>query len=81
MRMIGITVFALAGNMWQNSKHQEELRVRYTAIVMAIAAFLLGVITLSIPTEITLFAVLYSAVGFGFCLAYLINLLRNARVD
>lgn len=79
MRMIGITVFALAGNMWQNSNHLEEIRVRNSAIIMAISAFFLGLITLAIPAEITLFTLAYAAIGFGFSIAYVVNLLLKPR--
>ena len=79
MRMIGITVFALSGNMWQNAKQTDEVRVRNTGVVMALAACLLGTVTLTIPAEITLFTMAYAAIGFGFSLAYLINLLTKGK--
>lgn len=78
MRMIGITVFALAGNMWNNSKQNDEKRVIDVARVMCLSAALLGLLTLLIPVELTWFAYLYAAIGFGFSLSYLINLIKVA---
>ncbi len=77
MRMIGITLLALAGNMWNNAGQSSDERVGYVAKVMCVSATALGVLTLMIPGEITWFSYLYAAVGFGFALAYLVNLLRN----
>jgi hypothetical protein len=79
MRMIGITVFALAGNMWQNSKQEDSSRVINVARVMCISAALLGILTLIVPVSLTWFAYLYAAVGFGFSLSYLINLISASR--
>ena len=77
MRMIGITLLALAGNMWNNAGQSSDLRVGNVAKVMCVSATALGVLTLFIPGEITWFSYLYAAVGFGFGLAYLVNLLRK----
>jgi hypothetical protein len=77
MRMIGITLMALAGNMWNNAGQSSDVRVGNVAKVMCISATALGVLTLLNPGEITWFSYLYAAVGFGFALAYLVNLLRN----
>lgn len=79
MRMIGITVFALAGNMWQNSKQEDSSRVITVARVMCGSAALLGLLTLLIPVSLTWFAYLYAAIGFAFALSYLINLISAAR--
>jgi hypothetical protein len=79
MRMIGITVFALAGNMWQNSKHTDESRVVTVARVMCFSAALLGVVTLLVPVTLTWFGYLYAAIGFGFSLSYLVNLIKVSR--
>ena len=79
MRMIGITVFALAGNMWNNAKQHDENRVINVARVMCLSATLLGVLTLMVPVSLTWFTYLYAAIGFGFALAYLLNLLKNSR--
>ena len=77
MRMIAITLFALAGNMWNNSKNSTDHGVGNVAKVMCVSATGLGVLTLMIPGEITWFSYLYAAVGFGFGLTYLINILRK----
>lgn len=79
MRMIGITVLALAGNLWNNSKQESEERVIYVARIMCVSAAALGLLTLLIPVELTWFGYLYAAVGFGFSLSYLLNLMRVSR--
>ena len=76
MRMIGITLFALAGNMWNNAKHDQAKRVINVARLMCISAALLGLLTLLIPVELTWFAYLYAAIGFSFSLSYLVNLIK-----
>lgn len=76
MRMIGITVFALAGNIWNNAKQENEERVIHVAQIMCASAAALGLLTLLIPVELTWFGYLYAAVGFGFSLSYLLNLLK-----
>ncbi len=77
MRMIGITLLALAGNMWNNAGQTSDERVGNVAKVMCVSATALGLLTLLIPGEITWFSYLYAAVGFGFGLAYLVNLVRK----
>ena len=77
MRMIGITLVALAGNMWMNSRNPSDASVRTVGIVMAIAATGLGILTLLIPAPLGWFAVLYAAVGFAFGLNYTVCLLRQ----
>ena len=77
MRMIGITLFALAGNMWNNAGQASDLRVGNVAKVMCVSASALGVLTLLIPGDITWFSYLYAAVGFGFALSYLLNMVRK----
>ena len=77
MRMIAITLFALAGNMWNNSRNSTDRGVGNVAQVMCVSATGLGVLTLLIPGELTWFSYLYAAVGFGFGLTYLINILRR----
>jgi hypothetical protein len=77
MRMIGITLLALAGNMWNNAGQSSDVRVGNVAKVMCASAASLGVLTLLIPGDITWFSYLYAAVGFGFGLAYLVNLVRK----
>jgi O-antigen/teichoic acid export membrane protein len=72
MRMIGITVLALAGNLWNNAGQEEERRVGNVAKIMCISAAALGVLTLLIPAQLGWFTFLYSAIGFGFSAAYLV---------
>ncbi len=75
MRMIGITLVALAGNMWMNSNQEDQVNLKRTAIIMCFSATSLGVITLFIPADINWFAALYALVGFGFGCAYLVALI------
>ena len=77
MRMIGITLVALAGNMWLNSESSSEKRLIAVATVMAIAATGLGVLTILIPTQLSWFTYLYAAVGFLFGLNYLVCIIRR----
>ena len=77
MRMIGITLVALAGNMWNNSQQRNDQRVASVAKIMCLSAAGLGVLTLMIPAPLAWFTYLYAAIGFGFSLAYLIALLRK----
>jgi O-antigen/teichoic acid export membrane protein len=75
MRMIGITLVALAGNMWMNSSQTDKRNLHKTAMVMTVSATSLGLMTLLIPTDLNWFSIAYAIVGFGFGLAYLIALL------
>jgi hypothetical protein len=77
MRMIAITLVALAGNMWQNSKLNNTAGVAFTGRVMFIAAAGLGFLTIFIPASLTPFAIGYAVIGFGFSISYLINLIRK----
>ncbi len=77
MRMIGITLIALAGNMWQNSKLNNATALGYVGRVMFIAAAGLGFLTIFIPAPLTPMAIAYAMIGFGFALSYLINLIRK----
>ena len=77
MRMIGITLVALAGNMWQNSKLNNAAGIGYVGRVMFIAAAGLGFLTIFIPASLTPFAIGYAVIGFGFSISYLINLIRK----
>ena len=70
MRMIGITLVALAGNMFSESSRGSEDSVMFSARVMLISAFALGVLTLCVPVQLTWFAIAYAVVGFGFSAAY-----------
>ena len=77
MRMIAITLVALAGNMWQNSKLNTAASLSFVGRVMFIAAAALGFLTVFIPNELTPFAILYAIIGFGFSISYLVNLIRK----
>ena len=77
MRMIGITLVALAGNMWQNSKLNNATALGYVGRVMFVAAAGLGFLTIFIPASLTPFAIGYAVIGFGFSISYLINLIRK----
>jgi O-antigen/teichoic acid export membrane protein len=79
MRMIGLTLVALAGNMMSVSLRGKDTAVIFSARVMAISAAGLGVLTLLIPIEtLTWFDYAYAAVGFGFSVAYLVGLIRSS---
>ena len=77
MRMIAITLFALAGNMWNNSKQADDSKVANIAKIMCLSATALGVLTLMIPAEFTWFSYFYAAIGFSFAISYLIGLLKK----
>lgn len=79
MRMIGLTLVALAGNMWIVSRSVSDAAVTTAGIVMAVVATGLGVLTLAIPAELGWFTVLYAAVGFAFGLNYAVCLVRQRR--
>lgn len=77
MRMIGLTLVALTGNMLVVSLHGSDKGVLFSARVMQVAASGLGVITLLIPSGWNWFVILYALVGFGFSVAYSIFLLQK----
>ena len=77
MRMIGITLIALAGNMWNNSQQSNDQRVASVAKIMCVSAAGLGVLTLMIPAPLGWFSYLYATIGFAFSLAYLFVILRK----
>ena len=79
MRMIGITVFALAGNMWNNAGQSSDARVENVAKVMCLSAASLGVLTLMIPVKLTWFSYVYAVIGFGFAISYAFNLFRSSK--
>ena len=70
MRMIGITLVALAGNMFSVSSRGNDASVLFSGRVMLTSAFALGVLTLMLPVQLNWFSIAYSAVGFGFSAAY-----------
>ena len=75
MRMIGITLVALAGNMFSVSSRGSDESVVFSGRVMLVSAFALGVLTLLLPVPLTWFAVAYAAVGFAFSGAYALALI------
>jgi hypothetical protein len=77
MRMIGVTLVALAGNMWMNSKQTNDSQVKNVGLVMAIAATGLGVLTLLIPAPFGWFTICYAAIGFAFGANYTLCLIRK----
>ena len=76
MQMIGITLVALAGNMWVNSKNSDPSSIKRVGFVMAVCASALGVLTLLIPVSMGWFAIAYAVIGFAFGANYLACLLR-----
>ena len=77
MRMIGITLVALSGNMYSVSRHGTDKAVLFSGRLMLFSAAGLGVITLTIPTNGSWFAQAYAMVGFGFSAAYAWALARK----
>ena len=77
MRMTGLTLVALSGNMFSHATKGSDDSVLLTAKVMAVSAFGLGVLTLLIPAAFTWFTIAYACVGFGFSLAYTVTILRK----
>jgi hypothetical protein len=77
MRMTGITLVALAGNMFAHARKGSDESVILASRVMLFSAFALGVLTLLLPATLNWFTVLYAAVGFSFSAAYGYFLLRN----
>jgi hypothetical protein len=71
MRMIGITLVALAGNMYSVSIKGSAASVFFSGKVMAVSAAGLGFLTLLIPAPLGWFTILYAIVGFGFSAAYI----------
>lgn len=74
MQMIGITLVALAGNMWVNASNADDKSVRRVGAVMAISATALGLLTMAIPAEIGWFAIAYAIIGFAFGVNYMLCL-------
>jgi O-antigen/teichoic acid export membrane protein len=78
MRMIAITLIALAGNMWQNSNlNNNAAGLKFVARVMFLSAAALGFFTIFIPSSLTPFAIGYAVIGFVFAISYLLNLLKR----
>ena len=74
MQMIGITLVALAGNMWVNSTNTDDNSVRRVGAVMAVSATGLGILTMAIPVEVGFFAIVYAIIGFAFGVNYMLCL-------
>jgi O-antigen/teichoic acid export membrane protein len=74
MRMIGITLVALGGNMFSVSSRGSDEAVRFSGRVMLVSAFALGVVTLIVPAPLTWFGIAYAVVGFVFSAAYTVAL-------
>jgi len=81
MRLMGITLIALSGNLIGISIWGSPRLLTYVGDVMLVSAALLGVLTLLIPAKLGWFTLLYSAVGFGFSAAYAMALLNQRRSD
>jgi NhaP-type Na+/H+ or K+/H+ antiporter len=80
MRMIGITLFALAGNMWQNSKlNNNQAALKFVGRVMFVSAAALGLLTIFIPTTLSPFAIGYALIGLIFAISYLVNLFKGSK--
>ncbi len=77
MRMIGITLVALSGNMYSVSAHGTDKAVLFSGRLMLVSAAGLGAITLLIPTSHNWFTIGYAMVGFGFSAAYAFALSRK----
>lgn len=76
MRMIGVTLVALTGNMLMVSLTATEKGVLNSALIMMISATGLGVLTLLIPADLNWFSTAYAATGFVFGAIYATLLLR-----
>jgi O-antigen/teichoic acid export membrane protein len=79
MQMIGITLVALSGNMFSVSTRGSDDSVLFSARVMLVSAFGLGVLTLLIPVQLTWFTIAYAIVGFGFSGAYAVALFAKTK--
>lgn len=81
MRMIGMTLVALCGQMFSVSIFGNERGVLVSASVMQVASFGLAIIALLIPVNPNLFVLAYSGLSFGFTFVYtyLIIQLRVTR--
>ena len=77
MRMIGITLVALAGNMYSVASRGNENSVLFSGRVMLFSAFSLGFLTLLIPADLNWFSISYSIIGFSFSAAYAIAMWKK----
>ena len=79
MQMIGVTLVALCGNMFVVASFGSESGVLWSARVMQVSAFALGVLTLFIPTGVNWFVIVYALIGFGFSAAYTLLLIKKSQ--
>lgn len=79
MRMIGITLIALTGNMYVVASSATDSGVMFSGKVMMVAATALGVLTLTIPVSLNWFTLSYAGIGFGFGATYATLLVRATR--
>lgn len=77
MQMIGITLVALCGNMFVVASFGSDSGILWSARVMQVSAFALGVLTLFIPTGVNWFVIVYALIGFGFSAAYTLLLIKK----
>jgi hypothetical protein len=76
MRMIGITLVALSGQMFLVGRFLEDKYVKYSARVMQFSAGALALLTALVPGGLTWFGWLYLLIGAGFSLTYTIFLVK-----
>ncbi len=77
MRMIGVTLVALSGNMYSVSTYGTDKAVVFSGRLMLFCAAGLGLLTLMIPANYNWFTIGYAMVGFGFSAAYAFALSRK----
>ena len=77
MRMTGVTLVALAGNMFSHSSRGSDAAVILASKVMAVGAAGLGVLTLVIPAAFNWFSICYAVIGFSFSVSYTMALLAG----
>lgn len=79
MRMTGITLVALAGNMFAHSIRGTNDSVLLVGKIMSVSAALLGVLTLFIPSAQNWFTISYALVGFTFSTLYTVTLITREK--
>lgn len=77
MRMIAVTLLALAGNMWVHAHRSTNEALVSVGRVMAVCATGLGILTLQLPGTFTWFSIAYACVGFLFGANYTVCLIRK----
>ena len=76
MRLMGVTLVTLSGNMMIVSYHASAVGVRIAGLLMQICAAGLGVMTLLIPADYNWFTLSYSIMGWVFSGAYFVQNVR-----